>query len=589
MLNNRHSKWLLSFSFLLGGFAIAAPGDLDPAFGTAGSFRRTGGAAKGVLVQANDKILIASAESLGENLPTGFGLTRLSADGTLDTTLDTDGLLVTSVGGSGQVGGMAVDPANGKIVVAGNSSGADSIPPYTYRSKFATVRYNADASVDTTFNGTGTQSTVFATGNSSASCAAVQADGKIIAAGFVEVSPNNRRFALARYNTNGSTDTTFNTTGTVVTDPASYCYIEAIAISPTDQKITVAGTYQHPTNYKYQCMIARYNPDGSLDTSFDTDGLVFTASPNGSVSAHGIGLQSDGKIVVGGSMDNPGTYEDFAIFRYNADGSLDTSFSMDGIVNLDFAVGYDSAKDVKILTGGKILVGGTAGGDYSSFDAVASFALVLLNADGSVDTAFGIGGKALSTGPSTRDMLATAQQGDGKVIAVGEFYGENSNPGEAAAVRYKLFADPPVATRKVDLRLGLTSAVPVGSNVYNTTGAGQTQSLTITSGTTRNVFIGVQNDGSAADSFKLKATAGDSNFTVTYFKGSQNITNALVAGTYNTSSLAAGATQSLKATIKAKTLAKDKQRTLTITATSVAKATVSDKVLIKATSKKKPK
>jgi uncharacterized delta-60 repeat protein len=119
----------------------------------------------------------------------------------------------------------------------------------------------------------------------------------------------------------------------------------------------------------------RYNADGSPDTSFNGDGIVTTDIGDSSDIANSIAIQSDGKIVVAGSSANVDSAADFAVVRYNADGSPDTSFNGSGIVTTnivttDIGESIDSAASIAIQSDGKIVVAGAAQNDAGVSDFV---------------------------------------------------------------------------------------------------------------------------------------------------------------------------------------------------------------------------
>ncbi|MGQ9576779.1 MAG: PKD domain-containing protein, partial [Thermoguttaceae bacterium] len=175
--------------------------------------------------------------------------------------------------------------------------------------------------------------------------------------------PGGSDFAVVRYNSDGSLDTTFGTGGKVTTDFAFRDdHAAAIAVQ-ADGKIVVAGSsYEGPTDYDFA--LVRYNSDGSLDASFDGDGKVTTDIGRSGTYDEGsdvVVVQPDGKIIVVGTCFQSyggGTGNDFALARYNSDGSLDGKFGTGGLVTTDFGSEYDFGYGVAIDAAGKIVVAG---------------------------------------------------------------------------------------------------------------------------------------------------------------------------------------------------------------------------------------
>jgi uncharacterized delta-60 repeat protein len=356
-------------------------GALDTSFDTDGiAFADIGEAyalAEAVAVQADGKIVVAGYAFNGTN--TDFAVARYNADGSPDTSFGGIGRVLTPVSsGSDYANALVIQP-DGKIVVAGSVQTTSS-------TVFALVRYNADGSLDTSFDTDGKVTTAFFDSTLfGAKGVALQPDGKIVAVGLVFTAETD--FALARYNANGSLDTTFDTDGRVTTDVSgSYDYANAVAVQP-DGKIVVAG-YADGGSFNWDFALVRYNANGSLDTSFDSDGKVMTPVLSGEDEANAVTIQTNGKIVAAGYADN-GTDKDFALVRYNADGSPDTSFGGTGKVTTPVYIDDDVANAVVVQPDGKIIAAGQA--VTSPFE---DFALVRYNANGSLDTAYGAGGKS---------------------------------------------------------------------------------------------------------------------------------------------------------------------------------------------------
>jgi uncharacterized delta-60 repeat protein len=342
-------------------------GDLDNTFDgdgkvttDVGSFRDE---AYSVAIQSDGKIVVAGYSLNGSVYD--FALTRYNSDGSLDTTFDGDGKVTTAVGSShDEAHGVAIQ-SDGKIVVAGFSDNGSN-------NDFALTRYNSDGSLDTTFDGDGKVTTDVGSSHDYAYSVAIQSDGKIVVAGY-SVNGGSSNFALTRYNSNGSLDTTFDGDGKVTTAVGSSAdYAFSVAIQ-SDGKIVVAGYSLNGSNYEFA--LTRYNSNGNLDTTFDGDGKVTTAVGSSDDFARGVAIQSDGKIVVAGSSVNGGS-NNFALTRYNSNGSLDTTFDGDGKVTTAVGSSYDVAYSVAIQSDGKIVV---AGASYNGNGSDWDFALTRYN------------------------------------------------------------------------------------------------------------------------------------------------------------------------------------------------------------------
>ncbi len=344
-----------------------------------------------------------------------------AADGDLDTSFSVDGLITTSFRSIDGMGySIAVQPDQ-KIIAVGESS---NYTPTGTDTDFALVRYTSDGFLDSTFGTDGKINTDFG-GNDIGFGVAVQPDGKIVVSGYSET---NGDFALARYTGNGTPDNTFGTDGKVTTSYSDYEGCFSVALQ-TDGKIVAAGFSQNGGNQDFAVM--RYNSDGSLDTGFDGDGIVTTPVGSGSDSDVGFGLliQQDGKIIVTGMSYN-GTDYDFAAVRYNSDGSLDTSFDGDGIVTTSVGSGDDKGYFAAIQSDGKIVLAG-----HSNNGSNDDFAAVRYNTDGSLDSGFGTGGKLTTPVGSGDDRsYGACIQADGKIVITGESH--NGSDYDIAVVRY---------------------------------------------------------------------------------------------------------------------------------------------------------
>ena len=264
---------------------------------------------------------------------------------------------------------------------------------------FALVRYASDGSLDTTFDSDGIVTTDL--GDYDYGYALViTSDNQILVAGYT--GSDDVDFALVRYNSDGSLDPTFDTDGKVTTDLGSNDYGRALALQ-ADGKIVIAG---YTGSDEVDFALVRYNSDGSLDTTFDTDGKV-TTDLGGEDNGLALVIQGDGKLLVVGSSGT--NNDDFALARYNSDGSLDTTFDADGFA-INNLGGNDYGYALAIQSNNKILVAGSSGTDF----AVARY-----NSNGSLDTTFDTDGFVIHNLGSNDYGYALVIQSDDKLLVAG--------------------------------------------------------------------------------------------------------------------------------------------------------------------------
>ncbi len=384
--------------------------------------------ARAVVIQ-NGKILVAGYADIDPTAATDneFALVRYNANGTPDNTFDIDGKLIISPGGLNEVAHSVALQPDGKILVAGQSSNA-----------FAIIRCNSNGAIDNSFSLDGKLITAI-TGFSVARSLALQADGKIMLSGYCALRSEGGivgqlTFTTIRYFANGTPDNSFGSNGIAISEfRGSKAAVDAgnvVAVQP-DGKIIVAGNSNNG-NYNDLVMV-RFLPNGRLDNSFNISGKVYKVFFN-DFSANAVALQQDEKILVAGSLFN-GANLDFALLRYNADGTQDNTFSSDGLVTTPIGNSNDAAYSVAVQADGKILVAG-----YSNNGSNVDIALVRYNSDGTLDNFFNLDGKA-TTDFGSRDNYGTslAIQPDGKIVVAGYSYNGSNN--DFAVARYKTNGD----------------------------------------------------------------------------------------------------------------------------------------------------
>lgn len=392
----------------------SASGSLDATFGNAGKVTTAFGGKNTAMAVGSDGNIVMAGGSI-----TDFLLARYNADGILDAGFGTGGLVTTDIGGFTQEEARAVAiQRDGRIIVAGNVRVSEVRNGSLFDEfSFTLVRYNPDGTLDTTFGGTGkVKSTVVGR----AFAIAVLSDDKILLAGDDTISANDDNFRLARFNADGSLDTTFGGSGSVVTDvTAGIDGAKNIVVQP-DGKIVLSGAFSKGSGTG----VHRYTANGNPDGTFGTFGSVEIA---GAFVGEGLALQGDGKLLLVGSKQvgvGNANETQFELRRLNANGSVDDKFGSGGAVNTAFGI-RDSAQSVAVQRDGRILVSGSA----DEFQ----FGLARYNDDGTLDAGFATSGKltinffSLETSAETVAVLP-----DDKIL-LGGFASAGGPPGYALA------------------------------------------------------------------------------------------------------------------------------------------------------------
>jgi uncharacterized delta-60 repeat protein len=253
-------------------------------------------------------------------------------------------------------------------------------------------------------------------------------DGKILTVGSIRASQIPVvNFVLTRYNPDGTLDTTFGVDGYAMIGPQTqsivYTFGNALVIQPDGKIVAVGVATINPGGDRF--LLARFNADGSRDESFGSAGVVFTRFTNGETQALAVGLQADGKIVAGGYNVADQVTRNFALARYNTNGALDLDFGLEGQVTTNFAFrNFAQANGVVIQPDGKII----AAGGFTR--QATGFLLARYKSDGRLDQEYGTGGK-VTTGfvnGGTGYGHAALLQPDGKLLVGGTlaFSGMNS-------------------------------------------------------------------------------------------------------------------------------------------------------------------
>ncbi|HQA76519.1 MAG TPA: T9SS type A sorting domain-containing protein [Salinivirgaceae bacterium] len=403
----------LLFGLMFLGLNAQNSADLDPTFGDNGVLTLTNlgtpSMANDVAIQPDGKIII-----VGEAKPSSFSFTviRLNNDGSFDSSFGTNGVVQSSHASGARGRGVALQ-SDGKIVVCGSSWAGGS----NYSA--LVVRYNANGTIDNTF---GVNGFAHLTGLYNSKRVAIQGDGKIVIGGF----SSNDNYGLARLNSDGTLDVSFGSNGYVITQMEDTngtnvaSYVEDIALQNDGKVVAVGFAVCGETANDF--VIARYNSDGTLDNTFNGTGIIIEDLGTCADFAISVKIQSDNKIVVGGHKETQlivGVPDyDLAVIRLNPDGTKDTSFGTNGYTYVNAGVEASYNNDIAIQDDGKILYAGQ-GANYSTnkYDMLVG----RLNSDGSIDNSFGENGYMLYNPTNNESHTSSmAIDNDGKIVIVGK-------------------------------------------------------------------------------------------------------------------------------------------------------------------------
>jgi uncharacterized delta-60 repeat protein len=405
--------------------AFAADGDLDASFGAGGVVNEAAPfSGHYSVVVQPDGKILVAGHLFLSNFTNDYAVMRYNADGSLDSSFGTGGRISADVNDKNDILPTLLLQPDGKFVLVGISKNEQD------RNIIALLRYHANGAPDTTFGAGGRTLSAFTTSGTrgdTPSDAVLQADGKIVVTG----GWNGTAFCVARWNANGTLDTNFGMGGNLCanTSPAGTGLTSSIAMQ-ADGKIIVSGNFTTSFTNPFDFIVFRFNQNGTLDTSFDGDGYARTDLNGGNDAALSILVQPDGKIVAVGSaraVNAPDT--GYGLVRYNADGSLDASFGAAGKALTTFAGGEGFTEDfpAALQANGKIVVGRTRRRESPNFGNESQIAR--FNPGGSLDNAFGAGGQIVFTPlSSVKDLIL---QPDGKIVAVG-----TNQPGFAMTARF---------------------------------------------------------------------------------------------------------------------------------------------------------
>jgi uncharacterized delta-60 repeat protein len=342
--------------------------------------------ANSIKVQEDGKIVVAGTTFNGTD--NDITLLRYLENGQLDAGFGEDGIVIIDISNTDDHASHLFIQENGKMVVSGYTfNGTDN--------DFALLRFQENGETDLTF-GTGGSVVTDLLGTEGKGGTVLQLEnGNYLLGGMVKSeSPCTQGvftfdFVLLQYLVNGLLDTSFGSNGFVLTDfQCDQDYGEILAIQ-TDGKILLGGSiYISPAQ---DFSLARYLPDGTLDASFGTNGMVITELGDGYDFSKGILIQENpsGNIILSGAIfqENSGGFN-FGILRYLSNGDVDISFGTGGIQTVDFSNGIDVADGILKLPNGNIILAG-----WAEIGSNRDYAVAMLFPNGSPNSNFGVGGK----------------------------------------------------------------------------------------------------------------------------------------------------------------------------------------------------
>lgn len=347
-----------------------ANGIVTTSIGIANAFATT------MAIQGDGKLLLCGNSNNGSD--NDFTIARYLENGQLDPTFHVDGIAQLDInGGDDFPEGIVVRPDNQKIIVGGYSFNGNGFD-------FSLAQFLPDGNPDLAFGNNGKAigpigTTAFAKG------IALQKDGKIIIAGYSSQATNE--FTLMRWLEEGSLDLDLDEDGIVTTPIGTNSATASCLTIQPDDKILLAGQAFNDATFRWEATVVRYNVDGSLDEEFDDDGITIIANFNKDLFINAIGLDHEGKIIAAGYTGTSPSNNQFALMRFLPDGRPDSLFGTNGLLITPVSNQNNQANSILIQSDHKMIVGGTA--EVNGSD---QFALARYDREGSPDPTFGNNG-----------------------------------------------------------------------------------------------------------------------------------------------------------------------------------------------------
>jgi len=509
MNKRNYNRFFTIFVFVLFLRSVfAQPGSLDKSFGINGkviiSLSPLNDIAQDVALQTDGKIIVTGF--IFSDTSSKFVTTRFNSDGKLDNTFGIGGNVITKIGNKDDKATSVKIDKNGSIFVGG----------YTWTGSkydFTLVKYKSDGTLDTRFSNGGIITTSVGIFDDMANSLAIQNDGKIIQSGISE-RVLNLEFAIVRYNSDGTLDNSFGTGGIVTTAIGTLDNRSQSVALCNDNRIILAGYSNTVTDNNFT--VVKYNQDGSLDNTFGVAGKIATDIGQADDFAKSVVIQNDNKILVSGYSFNGSKYM-LSVVRYKIDGSIDSTYGVNGKEKLSINNIDDRASTSVLQSDGKLIIGGISS-NGSNFD----FTLTRLDSTGKPDTNFG---NVITDINSFNDTLTSViLQNDGKVLAIGGAY--NGSNYDFVIARY----NNDVVTSLIDDKINNTipKSFSLSQNFPNPFNPSTTISFQISS--ISNVTLKIYNVLGKEVATLLKGTKQQGSYRVSF--DAYSVVSGLASGVY---------------------------------------------------------
>jgi uncharacterized delta-60 repeat protein len=397
----------------------AQSGALDTTFGTNGHTifnfsSSTHDYTSAMAIQGDGKIVLAGSKE--STVTSDFAIARANSDGAPDLSFGVAGKISMRLDTLDSYV-RAIAFQNGKIIIAGSAGNG-------YASAILLIRLNPNGTFDSTFDSDGIVTTFWGSDRSGASCVSVQPDGKLVVGGACETPGGNSRFAIFRFNSDGSLDSTFGSNGRIITGiPGAYAGARCV-VTQDDGKILLGGTVGS-SQARNNFILMRCSGEGTIDSTFGLNGIVVADFYHNDDNLGSIVIQEDGKILVCGTSDSLNYGWSLAMSRYLQNGTLDNTFGNAGQIKLAADTARTCGGAVLVQSDHKILVAGSLNYRNAPFNPAAmmiksSTAVFRFNGDGSLDNTFGVNGfQVTDLGFDSESPCAIAMQSNDKIVVAG--------------------------------------------------------------------------------------------------------------------------------------------------------------------------